>query len=96
MPTYRYEDKETGEIVTRNVQFNQRDKQDGYKRIASYPSEIRTEANSETHVDGRAQRDPKWAQHIQVAKMNEEAANSRPEKAAEIRKDIKKLKEDVL
>jgi len=95
MPTYRYRNKETGEYVERYVPFNKRDKQEGLERVASFPTEIRTEANSETHMDGRAQRDPKFARHLQIAKMNEIAANSRPEKAAEIKEDIKKLKEDV-
>lgn len=94
MPTYKYINND-GDRKTMTVSFNLRDKQDGWTRVASYPTEIRTDSNAETHVDGRAQRDPKWAQHVQVAKMNEEACNSRPEKAKEIREDIKKLKKDV-
>ena len=95
MPTYNYKNLETGEIIQRFVPFNKRDKQEGFERVASFPKQIRTEANSETHMDGRAVRDPKFARHLQIAKMNEIAANSRPEKAAEIKEDIKKLKEDI-
>ena len=94
MPIYQYKDKE-GKIVEKLVKFNLRDKQEGLTRIPTYPSQIRTKANSDSHADGRLQRDPHMKQALEIAKMEEAAGNERHDKRDEIYKDIEEMKKDV-
>lgn len=93
MPTFYYVN-DKGDKKTMVVPFAQRDKQEGWTRVESYPSEIRTEANSVSHVDGRASRDPKWAKLKQINKLNMAMGGARDEKIKEIKKEIKELQED--
>lgn len=91
MPVYRYKNKE-GEVFEFNIPMKERDNLKGYVRIPSFPSEIRTEANSESLVDGQRKHDPTYKKALDIANLEVDLANAKDNHTRSIIKDEIKTK----
>ena len=90
MPRYKYQSHETGEIIELVVPSKEKDNLKDYTRIPSFPSEIRTEANSETLIDGQRLKDPNYRKALDIADRQVDLANAKNEtERSMIRKEIK-------